>query len=89
MSWRTPPGKDPLEFRRDLLTNQPRHKAVLELTAEKAGWGTPMAEGHGRGIALHKSFGSFVAQVAEVSVTQMRVMLRSIEWCAESIAARW
>ena len=62
-------GKDPLEFRRDLLAKQPRHKAVLELTAEKAGWGTPMAEGHGRGIALHKSFGSFVAQVAEVSVT--------------------
>jgi isoquinoline 1-oxidoreductase beta subunit len=62
-------GKDPFDFRRDLLTNQPRHKAVLELTAQKAGWGTPLVEGHGRGIALHKSFGSFVAQVAEISVT--------------------
>jgi isoquinoline 1-oxidoreductase beta subunit len=62
-------GTDPFDFRRDLLTNQPRHKAVLELTAQKAGWGTPLVEGHGRGIALHKSFGSFVAQVAEISVT--------------------
>jgi len=62
-------GKDPLEFRRDLLSKQPRHKAVLELTAEKAGWGRPLAEGHGMGVALHKSFNSFVAQIAEVSVT--------------------
>jgi len=62
-------GKDPFEFRRDLLEKQHRQKALLELTAEKAGWGRPLAKGHGRGIALHKSFGSFVAQVAEVSVT--------------------
>jgi len=61
-------GKDPYEFRRDLLTEHPRHKGVLELAAQKAGWGTPLAEGRARGIAVHESFGSFVAQVAEVSV---------------------
>ena len=63
-------GKDPFEFRLGLLTQQPRHKAVLELTAQKAGWKTRLADGRGRGIALHKSFGSFVVQVAEVSVTK-------------------
>ncbi len=62
-------GKDPYELRRGLLAKQPRHKAVLELAAQKAGWGTPLPEGRGRGIALHKSFGSFIAQVAEVSVS--------------------
>jgi isoquinoline 1-oxidoreductase beta subunit len=62
-------GKDPFEFRRALLTNHPRHKAVLELAAQKAGWGTPLPAGQARGIAVHESFGSFVAQVAEVSVS--------------------
>ena len=64
------PGKIPLSSVATCSQTRPRHKAVLELTAQKAGWGTPLAEGHGRGIALHKSFGSFVAQVAEVSVTK-------------------
>jgi isoquinoline 1-oxidoreductase beta subunit len=63
-------GKDPYEFRRTLLVNHPRHKAVLELAAEKAGWGSPVPEGRGRGIAVHKSFGSLVAQVAEVSLSR-------------------
>jgi len=61
-------GKDPYEFRRELLTEHPRHKGVLEMAAQKACWGTPLAEGRARGIAVHESFGSFVAQVAEVSV---------------------
>ena len=63
-------GKDPLEFRRAMLVEHPRHTAVLELAAEKAGWGKPLAEGRGRGLAVHESFGSFVAQVAEVSVSR-------------------
>jgi isoquinoline 1-oxidoreductase subunit beta len=62
-------GKDPFEFRRDLLQQHPRHRNVLETVAEKAGWGTPMEKGTGRGIALHESFHSIVAQVAEVSVS--------------------
>jgi len=62
-------GKDPYEFRRKLLARHPRHSGVLKLAAEKAGWGRPLPKGHGRGIAVHESFGSFVAQVAEASVS--------------------
>ncbi|HTD68616.1 MAG TPA: xanthine dehydrogenase family protein molybdopterin-binding subunit [Candidatus Limnocylindria bacterium] len=63
-------GKDAFEFRRDLLGKHPRHKRVLEFVAEKAGWGKPLAEGRGRGIAMHESFGSFVAHVVEASVSK-------------------
>ncbi len=63
-------GKDPYEFRRKLLSRHPRHRGVLELAANKAGWGGPLMEGRARGIAVHESFGSYVAQVAEVSVTK-------------------
>jgi isoquinoline 1-oxidoreductase subunit beta len=61
-------GKDPVEFRRLLLAESPRAKAVLDLAAEKAGWGTPMPAGKGRGISVILLFGTYVAQVAEVSV---------------------
>jgi isoquinoline 1-oxidoreductase beta subunit len=61
-------GKDPYELRRTLLANAPRHLGALELAARKAGWGTPLPEGRARGIAVHLSFGSYVAQVAEVSI---------------------
>jgi isoquinoline 1-oxidoreductase beta subunit len=60
--------KDPFEYRRALLTNSPRHKATLELAAEKAGWGTPLAPGRGRGIAIVESFKTIVAHVAEVTI---------------------
>jgi isoquinoline 1-oxidoreductase beta subunit len=60
---------DPFEYRRGLLTNAPRHRGVLELAATKAGWGTPPPAGRSRGIAVYKSFETFVAQVAEVSVS--------------------
>jgi isoquinoline 1-oxidoreductase beta subunit len=60
--------KDPYEFRRSMLGNQPRYKAVLEAAAEKAGWGKPLPAGVFRGIAVGQSFGSYVAEVAEVSV---------------------
>lgn len=61
---------DPYEFRHRLLSNAPRHRAVLELAAEKAGWGQPLAPGRARGIAVAESFGGFVAEVAEVSVSK-------------------
>ena len=66
-------GKDPLQMRRGLLAGHPRHLGVLELAAAKAGWDKPLAAGaagekRGRGIAVHESFHSFVAQVAEVTV---------------------
>lgn len=60
--------KDPLEFRLDLLKNHARARRVLETAAEKAGWGKPLKKGQARGIAYHLSFGSYVAEVAEVSV---------------------
>src|SRR5260221_3727487 len=63
-------GKDPFEFRRKLLANAPRHRGVLELAAEKAGWGKPLPAGRTRGIAMVESFGSFVAEVAEVSLNR-------------------
>jgi isoquinoline 1-oxidoreductase beta subunit len=61
-------GEDPYEYRRALLANAPRYLRVLELAATRAGWGTPLPDGVFRGIAVHKSFESYVAQVAEVSV---------------------
>jgi len=61
-------GKDPFEFRRGLLGKQPRYKGVLEVAAEKAGWGRALPAGVHRGIAVAQSFGSYVAEVAEVSV---------------------
>ncbi|HEY0457747.1 MAG TPA: xanthine dehydrogenase family protein molybdopterin-binding subunit [Pyrinomonadaceae bacterium] len=61
-------GRDPLQFRLSLLENHPRHRGVLELAATKAGWGKPLPQGVFQGIAVHESFGSFVAQVADVSV---------------------
>jgi isoquinoline 1-oxidoreductase beta subunit len=63
-------GKDSFEFRRKLLANAPRHLGVLELAASKAGWGQPLPAGRTRGIAVVESFGSFVAEVAEVSFSK-------------------
>ncbi|QDL54449.1 xanthine dehydrogenase family protein molybdopterin-binding subunit [Rhodoferax aquaticus] len=60
--------QDPVAFRAALLTEAPRYLAVLQLAAEKAKWGSPLPSGHARGIALHESFGSIVAEVAEVSL---------------------
>lgn len=71
-------GKDPLEYRRALLKDHPRHLAALNLAAEKAGWGTPPAAGVSRGIAVHESFGSYVAQVADVSVDKGEVKVHRI-----------
>lgn len=61
-------GRDPLEFRLELLKDQPRPAAVLRQVAEKAGWGKPVAAGRGLGLAVHSSFGSHAAMVAEVSL---------------------
>jgi isoquinoline 1-oxidoreductase beta subunit len=60
-------GRDPVDFRLALLKDHPRHVGVLKLAAEKAGWGKPR-DGKGLGIAVHESFRSFVAQVAEVAI---------------------
>lgn len=65
--------QDPFKLRQRLLAKKPRHLGVLELAAEKAGWGKPLPAGRHRGIAVHEAFGSFSAQVAEVSVDQGKV----------------
>ena len=62
--------KDPLEYRRALLDKAPRAKAVLDLAAEKAGWGQPLPPGTGRGVSFQSVFGTYMAQVAEVEVAQ-------------------
>jgi isoquinoline 1-oxidoreductase subunit beta len=66
----TAAGQDPVAFRLSLLTQKPRHSAVLKLAAEKAGWGTPAPAGRGRGIVMHESFASYVAMCVEVSLTE-------------------
>jgi isoquinoline 1-oxidoreductase beta subunit len=89
-------GKDPVEYRRALLKNHPRHLGVLNLAADKAGWGKAPAPGRALGIAVHESFGSWVAQVAEVSSESNRIRVHRVV-CAvdcgvavnpESIAAQ-
>ncbi len=61
-------GKDPVEFRRALLKDHPRHRGVLDLAAQKAGWDTPLPKGRARGVAVHESFRSYVAEVAEITL---------------------
>ena len=75
-------GRDPLDFRLALLEgddpDRQRLAGVLRLAAEKAGWGTPLKGNQGRGIAVHKSFNSYVAEVVEVSVNDGAVKIEKI-----------
>ncbi|MDO9458563.1 MAG: xanthine dehydrogenase family protein molybdopterin-binding subunit [Alphaproteobacteria bacterium] len=75
-------GRDPFEFRRDLMAEAPEQKAVLEAAASMSGWGTPLPLGRARGIALRQSFGTIVAQVAEVSVSPEGQARVHKVWCA-------
>ncbi len=68
----TAAGQDPLAFRKQLLVDHPRQIALLDLLAEKAGWGKP-EQGRAQGLAIHESFGSIVAQVAEVTVEDNKI----------------
>lgn len=71
-------GKDPLEYRRALLKDKPRHLGALNTAAEKAGWGTPLPPGTARGIAIVESFDSIAAQVAEVEVSDSGVKVKRV-----------
>lgn len=72
---------DPYQFRRAMLTALPRHIAVLDAAAKMADWGSPLPKGQGRGIALVESFGTIVAQVALVEITEGKALVRQV-WCA-------
>ncbi|HET9624368.1 MAG TPA: xanthine dehydrogenase family protein molybdopterin-binding subunit [Kofleriaceae bacterium] len=71
-------GQDPLAYRLGLMKDKPRHHAALSLAAEKAGWSSPPPAGRARGMAVHESFGSIVAQVAEVSVDHGQIRVHAV-----------
>ena len=71
-------GKDPYKFRMELLKKSHRHSGVLKLAAEKAKWGKKLGKGKGMGIAVHESFGSWAAMVAEVTVNSGDLYINKI-----------
>ncbi|MGE8481267.1 MAG: molybdopterin cofactor-binding domain-containing protein [Pseudomonas sp.] len=71
-------GKDPVEYRRTLLKAHPRHLGVLNLAVEKADWKAPLPDGHALGVAVHESFGSYVAHVAEVSQDNLAIRVHRV-----------
>ena len=75
--------QDPVAFRLSMLHDMPRHAAVLKLAADKAGWGKPLAAGRARGVALHESFGSIVAEVAEVSLVDGKPRVHRVVCAAD------
>ena len=74
-------GKDPVAFRAALLVDAPRYLTVLQLATRKAGWGSALPAGHAHGVALHASFGSIVAEVAEVSIQDGKPRVHQV-FCA-------
>ena len=81
-------GKDPLAYRLALLQDAPRHRAVLLLAAERAGWpghgsAAPLPAGRARGIALHECFGSVVAEIVEASIENGRPRVHRVVCAAD------
>lgn len=74
-------GKDGYAFRRELLAGSPRHLKVLDTAAKMSGWDKPLPEGYGRGIAFVPSFGTIIAEVAEVDMTGKKPKVKKI-WVA-------
>lgn len=70
--------QDPLAYRRALLPADARERRALDLAAERFGWGKPLPKGHGVGVAVHASFGSYVAQIAEVSVENKTIKVHRV-----------
>jgi len=76
-------GRDPYDYRRDLLAHEPRFLAVLDLAAEKSDWGKSLPTNHGRGIAIHRSFGTIVAEVVEVRVADGKARVERVVCAAD------
>jgi len=76
-------GKDPFEYRRALLSKKPRHLAVLQRAAKEAKWGSPLPAGHAIGIAVCESFGSYVAEVAEISIVNGQPKVHKVTIAAD------
>jgi isoquinoline 1-oxidoreductase subunit beta len=76
-------GKDPYAYRMALLKNKPRFANVLKLAAEKAGWGTPVAAGRARGIALMEGYDTYMAQVAEISMKDGEIVVHKVTVAAD------
>lgn len=76
-------NKDPYEFRREHLEDSPRHLKVLDLAAEKANWSSSLSSNWGRGISIHKSFGTIVAQVVEVEIIKGKVKVHRVVCAAD------
>ena len=73
--------QDPISYRRALLHKQPRMQALLDKVAQMSGWGKELPKGNGLGVAIHASFGSIVAEVAQVSVANGTIKVENA-WCA-------
>ena len=76
-------GVDPVAYRRQMLAGHPRWLAALDEVARRSGWGEPLAEGRARGVAIHKSFETIVAQVAEVSIEGGRPRVHKVTAVAD------
>ncbi|XOZ34777.1 molybdopterin cofactor-binding domain-containing protein [Halomonadaceae bacterium KBTZ08] len=76
-------GEDPVRFRLRHLEDSPRHRAVLERAAQAAGWGESLPQGRARGVALHRSFGTYVAQVVEISIEEGAIRIHRVTCAAD------
>ena len=76
-------GQDPYAYRMSLLDGKPRFANVLKLAAEKAGWGTPLPDGHSRGLALMEGYGTYMAQVAEISLERGAIKVHKVTVAAD------